>query len=687
MAINSLTEMHNDFMVYAAEVNNNRAFPDSRDGLKPGMRAALYTMFRKGFNSSKPHVKSAKITGAVIGELWPHGDASVYESIVRMSQPWVNNIPEIEWHGANGSLLGGPEAASSRYTECRLSKASEDGFFANIKKNTVDMIPNFSEDDEWPTVFPAIFPRLFVNGSQGIGYTIAQEWEPGNLTEFVSKVKQYLKKKKITCDDIYPDYPTAGVIINKKDIKSIYETGKGSVILRGKAEIDGNIIKITSLPYQVYVEPFISTIKELVNANKLNGLTGIEDIYNKSDDSGMLIEIECSGDPTQVLNTLYKYTDLQCTFSANQMALVNGKPEMLTLIDYIKYYVEHNVNCIKREYQHDLDEAAAELEILNGLLVAIAHIDDVIKIIKKSKSSPDAKNNLMNTYNLTESQAQAIVDMRLGRLAQLESVKINNNISELDIKVKDLTLKLNSEPLLEKEFVKRLDEFTKNYSWVRKTEVIDVDIKEEKKAAKKVKKATEQYIITLNESPVLTSTSRELKKMALSEYRVPKGNEVAKEVKAIKVGAKDKFILISNKGRMYKLQANKLSLSTMKSSGADISSLLELQADERIINIFSGNEEEQYFFLITTRGNVKKMERDEVFGISKKAGTPIMKLKDEVVVDVYLVNDDAVIEAITSKPKEVNIKVADFKPRGRKASGVRGLKLKTYSILVTNLLN
>ena len=285
-----------------------------------------------------------------------------------------------------------------------------------------------------------------------------------------------------------------------------------------------------------------------MNANKLNGLTGIEDIYNKSDDSGMLIEIECSGDPTQVLNTLYKYTDLQCTFSANQMALVNGKPEMLTLIDYIKYYVEHNVNCIKREYQHDLDEAAAELEILNGLLVAIAHIDDVIKIIKKSKSSPDAKNNLMNTYNLTESQAQAIVDMRLGRLAQLESVKINNNISELDIKVKDLTLKLNSEPLLEKEFVKRLDEFTKNYSWVRKTEVIDVDIKEEKKAAKKVKKATEQYIITLNESPVLTSTSRELKKMALSEYRVPKGNEVAKEVKAIKVGAKDKFILISNKG-------------------------------------------------------------------------------------------------------------------------------------------
>ena len=674
MAINSLHEMHNDFMVYAAEVNNNRAFPDSRDGLKPGMRAALYTMYRKGFTSNKPHVKSAKITGAVIGELWPHGDASVYESIVRMSQPWVNNIPEIDWHGANGSLLGGPEAASSRYTECRLSKASEDGFFTNIKKNTVDMIPNFSEDDEWPIVFPAIFPRLFVNGSQGIGYTIAQEWEPGNLTEFTAKVKEYIKKGKITCDDIYPDYPTAGIIINKKDIKSIYETGKGSIILRGKAEIDGNLIKITSLPYQVYVEPFISSIKELVNNEKI---TGIEDIYNKSDDSGMLIEIECSGDPVHILNYLYTLTDLQCTFSANQMALVNGKPEMLTLEKYIQTYISHNMECLKREYSFELSKVQARLEIVNGLLKALDNIDKVIETIKKSKSSSAAETNLVKKFKLTENQAKAIVDMKLGKLASLERIELGNEKAELDKSIANLTKILSSKKEQVKEFTKRLDDFTKKYSWNRRTEVIDVDIKEEKKTVRNIKKSTEQYMVALTDK-------NEIKKISLTEYRPSKGNDI---IKVIKVGAKDKFILISNQGRMFKVQANKVSLSTMKSSGTEISSLLELKDSERIINIFSGTEDEPYLFFITDKANVKKMESSEVFGISKKAGTPVIKLKDEVVLAVYLVNDDAVIEIITSKPKEVRIKVLDFKTRGRKTAGVRGLKLKTYTIMTTSLLN
>lgn len=294
MSINILNELKQDFLVYAQEVNCSRAFPDARDGLKPSQRAALYTMFRKGFTSDKPHVKSAKITGAIIGELWPHGDGSAYESIVRMSQNWINNIPEVDWHGANGSLLGGPEAASSRYTECRLSKAAEEGLFFNIKKNVVNFIPNFSEDDEWPQVLPALFPRLYINGSQGIGYTIAQEWEPHNLNELVEKIKEYLKKGKVSTDNIYPDYPTGGIIINKKDLHTIYETGRGSIILRGKAEIFGNFIQITELPYQVYVEPFIQKIKDLVNAGIL---IGIEDICNKSGDDGLLIEIECSLDP------------------------------------------------------------------------------------------------------------------------------------------------------------------------------------------------------------------------------------------------------------------------------------------------------------------------------------------------------------------------------------------------------
>ena len=239
--INALDEIKNDFIIYATEVNNNRAFPDARDGLKISQRAVLWEMYDKKYSSIKPHVKCAKVDGGVIANWHPHG--SEYSTLVRMSQPWINNICEVDFHGGNGSLQGGPDASASRYTECRLSKASEDGFFENIKNDSVDMILNFSEDLKWPSVFPAIFPRLFINGSQGIGYTIAQEWEPGNLDEFTSKVKGYIKNGKVSTDNIYPDYPSGGVIINKKDIHTIYDSGKGTVILRGKVDINDNIIK------------------------------------------------------------------------------------------------------------------------------------------------------------------------------------------------------------------------------------------------------------------------------------------------------------------------------------------------------------------------------------------------------------------------------------------------------------
>ena len=675
MSIKAADEMHNDFMIYATEVNNNRSFPDARDGLKPGMRAALYTMFRKGFTSNKPHVKSAKITGAVIGELWPHGDASVYESIVRMSQPWVNNISEINWHGANGSLLGGPQAASSRYTECRLSEAVEKGFFSNITKNTVDMIPNFSEDDEWPLVFPAIFPRLFVNGSQGIGYTIAQEWELGNLKEFTEKVKQYLKKKKITCDDIYPDYPTAGIIINKKDIHTIYETGKGSVILRGKTEIAGNIIKITSLPYQVYVEPFIANIKDLVNDGKL---IGIEDIYNKSDDSGMLIEVECSEDPNLVLNSLFKLTDLQCTFSANQMALVNGKPELLTLEGYIRIYVEHNIECIRREYQFDLDKANNRKEIVDGLVKALDKIDSIINTIKKSKSSDDAKKALISG-GFTPNQAQAIVDMRLGKLANLEQDELNKEQKELTKKVNEFIKIINSTKAQEKEFLKRLEDFTSKYGWDRRTEVIDVDYKSDSKRVKNNAKSLEQVMITLcNES-----FGNGLKKISLTDYRELKNSNI---IKSIKVGIKDKVIVISNKGKMYKIESNSIIKGNMKSA-SNIPSSLPFEDGEFIINIFSGKETNPYLFFVTDIANVKKVNSEEIFGISKKTGTPVIKLKDESLLAVFLVDDTSIISMTTSKPKVYQLSISDFSPKSRKAAGVRGIKLKSYSLVWASLLN
>lgn len=656
MAIRTIDEIHNDFMVYAKEVNEERAFPDVRDGLKPSQRASLWEMYESGYTSNKPHVKSAKVDGGIIARWHPHG--SEYSTFARMSQAWVNNIPEVDWHGANGSLLGGPEAAASRYTECRLSKASEDGFFSNIKKNTVDFKLNFSEDLEWPSVFPAIFPRLFVNGSQGIGYTIAQEWELGNLNEFTNKVKQYLKTKKVTCDDIYPDYPTAGIIINKKDIHTIYETGKGSVVLRGKTEVNNDLIKITSLPYQVYVEPFIANIKDLVNSGKL---TGIEDIYNKSDDNGMLIEIECSEDPNLVLNSLYKLTDLQCTFSANQMALVNGKPELLTLEDYIRIYIEHNVECIKREYQFELDKANNRKEIVDGLVKALGMIDSIISTIKKSKSSEEAKKSLVS-QGFTSNQAQAIVDMRLGKLANLEQTELTKEQKELTKKVADFTKVINSSKAQEKEFIKRLEDFTSKYGWERRTEVTDIDFKSETKQVKTVVKTTEQVMITLDDG---------LKRISLADYRETKNSNIKK---AVKVGTRDKVILISNKGKMYKIEANKIPKGTMKSSSNNPKTLINLEPDETIMNMFSGTEEMPYMFFITDKGNVKKIETKDVFYISKNVGTIVMKLKDEEIIWAKLVEDEPI--TIETGKKTIKLDPTKFRAKGRSSGGVRGFKVK-----------
>ena len=273
-------ELHQNFIDFAVEANTQRAFPDARDGLKPGQRACLWEMYSKGYLSNKPHVKSAKISGGVIASWWPHGNVAIYETFARMSQPWINNIPEVDWHGANGSIVMGSRPASERYTEARLSKATEIGMLESIKKNTVPMIQNFSEDDEWPEVLPAIFPRLLVNGSQGIGVTIANNWLSMNLEEVASAIIKYINEGCIDYEGLAPDFPTGGIIINKDELSDIYKTGRGKAIVRGKVEIKGNKIFITELPYQVYIEDYINSVKDLIKADEK---FGIKEIINKTD--------------------------------------------------------------------------------------------------------------------------------------------------------------------------------------------------------------------------------------------------------------------------------------------------------------------------------------------------------------------------------------------------------------------
>ena len=303
--ININQELHQNFLDFSYEANSQRAFADARDGLKPGQRACLWEMYDKKYTSNKPHVKSAKISGGVIANWWPHGDVAIYDTFARMSQSWINNIPEVDWHGANGSIQISGEPAASRYTEARLSKSAEDGLLLNINKHSVPMKMNFSEDAEWPEVFPAIYPRLMVNGCQGIGSTIANVWLPHNLGELISMIDNYITSGQLDYSNLAPDFPTGGIIINKNELKPIYETGKGKVVLRAKTEIKGNTIYITEIPYQVYVEPLIDQIKKLVIDDTI---TDINNIVNKSGKNKLLIEIECENNPDYVLKQLYAKT-------------------------------------------------------------------------------------------------------------------------------------------------------------------------------------------------------------------------------------------------------------------------------------------------------------------------------------------------------------------------------------------
>ena len=421
-------ELKQNFIDFAYEANSQRAFPDARDGLKPGQRACLWEFFTKGFTSNKPHVKSAKVSGGVIASWWPHGDVAIYETFARMSQPWINNIPEVDWHGSNGNIVIGSSPASSRYTEARLNKPIEEGMFGNIKKDVVPMILNFSEDDEWPEVLPALFPRLMVNGSQGIGVTVAQTWLPHNLTDLAQVIDKYIRSGELDYSNLAPDFPTGGIIINKNELSNIYSTGKGKAVVRAKAEIKNNVIQITELPYQVYVEPLIEEIKELIQKDEL---TGIEEVYNKTDKNRLLIEIECSGTPLTILNKLYGLTSLQKSYSANQFALVSKTPKLLNLKEYLDLYINHNIECIIKEYEYDLKKAKSRLEIVEGLLKALEDIDNIIALIKKSESSAAAKMNLQASYGFTEVQAKAIVDMKLGRLAHLEYEELNEERKQL----------------------------------------------------------------------------------------------------------------------------------------------------------------------------------------------------------------------------------------------------------------
>ena len=684
MSIDICKELHQNAIDFAYEANSQRAFADARDGLKPGQRACLWEMYSKGYTSNKPHVKSAKIDGGVAASWWPHGTTAIYETFARMSQPWINNIPEVDWHGANGNQIIGSVPAADRYTEARLSKAIEEGMLYGLKKNNVPMILNFSEDEEWPEVLPSIIPRLLINGCQGIGYTVANTWVPHNLKELVGTIKTYLSTNEIDYNSIYPDFPSGGIIINKEELPTIYTTGKGKVVLRGKVDIvDNSTIHITELPYQVYVEPLLDEIKDLIMKDEL---TGIDEIFNKCDKKRLLIEIKCSGSPKVLLNELYKKTSLQKSYNPNQYALVSKTPKLLNIKQYFDIYIDHNLECIQREYSYDLEKAKARLEIVEGLVKALEDIDNIIALIKNSESSAVAKTELIKVYAFTENQAKAILDMRLSKLAHLEKVELNTEREELISNIDVFNDIISFKEKRVKVFVDRLEAFCQKYGKDRRTEVTQI--------ATSTKEEKEIEFVEPEKCVVVLTESSLIKRVPITSFRNQKRN--GKGIKTqdditqavIRTNTIDSLMIFTDKGKMYRLLVNDIPVGTNSSKGQAIKGLVEMEMDENPTVIYSiyRDTDAKYVLFTTKKGMVKKTALDEYIKTKKKSGITAIALKDDdTIVSVNLIKDEPIIIA-TSNGMTIKFNSMEVGATSRNTSGVKGINLNDEDEVVSTLV-
>ena len=676
-------ELSQNFLDFSYEANSQRAFADARDGLKPGQRACLWEMYDKKYSSNKPHVKSAKISGGVIANWWPHGSQAIYDTFARMSQSWINNIPEVDWHGANGSIQISGEAAADRYTEARLAASTEEGLLYNINKKNVPMKLNFSEDAEWPEVFPAIYPRLMVNGCQGIGSTIANVWLPSNLKELTNVIKKYIETGELDYSNLAPDFPSGGIIINKNDMHLIYETGKGKVILRAKAEVDKNIIKITEIPYQVYVEPLIEQIKKLIADDTITDIIRID---NKSGKNKLLIEIECSGDAYQTLNLLYKNSDLQKIYNANQYALVGKTPQMLNLKKYLDIFINHNVECIYREYNYDLAKAKDRLEIVNGLLKALEDIDNIIALIKQSESASNAVQNLINKYSLSERQAKAIVDMKLGRLSKLEKIELEQEKAELIDKITNCEFVINDESKRKSMFLDRLVAFTRKYGVDRKTSLMQIDIPKTKEEKEIANIPPEKCVVVMTENGSLKRIPATSFK---TQRRGGKGVKTQEDITSavIRTNTIDSLMIFTDKGKMYRLVVNNIPEGTNTSKGTPVRALVEMDPGEEVQIIYSiyRDTDAKYVLFITKKGLVKKTALSEYIDTKKTKGLGAIKFKDgDELACATLIKEEQLM-IITKNGQAIKINATDISPSSRMTMGQKGINLNEGDEVITVL--
>ena len=668
---NDLTkELGSNFIEYAVSVNTDRAIPDATSGLKPVARRILYAAAAGGRVSSKPHVKCATIVGDVIGHYHPHGDSSVYGALVRLSQDWVMRYPLLDFHGNVGNI-GGDGPAHYRYTEARLAKLSEDGLLAGLKKKNVDFMPTFDDSDEEPVTLPAIFPNLLCNPNQGIGVAMACSWAPHNLNEVAQAIFDYMDGKVPMLPG--PDFPTGGQVINMDDISSIMATGHGTVKIRGKYKIEKTNVVFYEIPYGVATETLLTEIGELCDKKELDGIISVRDESNKK---GMRIVIECEKASVvdSVINQLFAKTDLQSSFSYNQVALVGKTPVELNLKQCIEIYLKHNIQCLIRELNFDLNKAQERKEIVDGLLKALEDIDNIIALIKKSASAAAAKQQLMAVYNFTENQAKAIVDMKLGKLAGLEKIELQQEGRELAQQVQDIQAILSSEELQKNQIKIRLTDLVKKYGDKRRTELTQIDLpKVEKEVA----------VIIPEDCVVVATQTGNIKRIPKASFKVQ--NRAGTGVKTsdgaplavLSTNTVDTLLLFTNKGKMFRLLVDKVPVGTNIAGGGRMADLIKLDVGEYVLaaTTIDRASSAKFVTFFTKNGYVKKSLISEYTDTKKTTGIIAIKLNEgDEIANVIFCNEEEFL-LLTKAGIAIHFESKNITPVGRSAMGVKGIKL------------
>jgi DNA gyrase subunit A len=682
-------ELRESYLDYAMSVIVGRALPDVRDGLKPVHRRILWAMWSAGVTHSAKYRKSANVVGDVMGHYHPHGNDPIYEALARMAQDFSLRYPLIDGQG-NWGNIDGDNPAAMRYTECRLSKVA-DPLLLDIEKDTVDLVSNYDDTRKEPTVLPSRYPNLLVNGSDGIAVGMATKIPPHNLSEVIQATEHLIDKPGASSEELMeyiqgPDFPTGGIIYNKKGIYEAYSSGKGAITVRGKVDLDEKQIVVTEIPYQVNKSELLVKIAELVNEKRVEGIRDIRDESDKDQQVRIVVDLKQNAVPQKIMNQLWKHTDLQKDFHLNMVALAEGlKPETMSIRDVLASFIEHRQEVVSRRAKYDLERAKERAHILEGLSKALDDIDKVIATIKKSADRDDAKANLIKKFRLTDIQATAILEMRLQTLAALERKKIEDELKEKRALIKELTELLKDPKKILGVIKKELEEIRKDYGDERRTKVV----------AGRLKELATEDLIPDEEVVITMSSDGYIKRIPPTTFRSQKrggkgliGSAVGEEdilAHLLSARTHDNILFFTEMGRVFQTKVYEIPEGTRVNKGRAIHNFLEIPSGERVSAIITypngETEKDRFLVMATSRGVVKKTALSGFANVRRSGIIAIGLNKDDQLRWVELVSKNDQVIMATRDGKSIRFRESDVRAMGRTAAGVRGIALKKGDVV------